>query len=58
MLMQEDDVEICERILRQQEKLLERIDERSSEEIVQKCRTAQGKLICPWMLPYVTHYHF
>lgn len=34
MLMQEDDFEICESILRQQKLLRERIDETLSEEIV------------------------
>ncbi|HIE1977069.1 TPA: tetratricopeptide repeat protein [Escherichia coli] len=52
MLMQEDDVEICKDILRQQEKLLERIDERLSEEIVQKCRTWRGEEVWPWILPF------
>ncbi|MGQ7034932.1 ATP-binding protein, partial [Escherichia coli] len=42
MLMQEDDFEICESILRQQEKLRERIDETLSEKIVQKCRNMNG----------------
>ena len=45
MLMQEDDFEICESILRQQEKLRERIDETLSEKIVQKCRNMNGEYV-------------
>ncbi|HBH9166367.1 TPA: tetratricopeptide repeat protein, partial [Escherichia coli] len=52
MLMQEDDFEICESILRQQEKLRERIDETLSEKIVQKCRNMNGEYIWPWILPF------
>lgn len=47
MLMQEDDFEICESILRQQEKLRERIDETLSEKIVQKCRNMNGEYVWP-----------
>ena len=52
MLMQEDDFEICESILRQQEKLRERIDETLSEKIVQKCRNMNGEYVWPWILPF------
>lgn len=44
--------EICESILRQQEKLRERIDETLSEKIVQKCRNMNGEYIWPWILPF------
>ncbi|MEN8453029.1 tetratricopeptide repeat protein, partial [Escherichia coli] len=47
MLMQEDDFEICESILRQQKLLRERIDETLSEEIVQKCRNINGEYVWP-----------
>lgn len=52
MLMQEDDFEICESILRQQKLLRERIDETLSEEIVQKCRNINGEYVWPWILPF------
>ncbi|HCT5564182.1 TPA: tetratricopeptide repeat protein, partial [Escherichia coli] len=52
MLMQEDDFEIYESILRQQEKLRERIDETLSEKIVQKCRNMNGEYVWPWILPF------
>ncbi|MBH9598461.1 tetratricopeptide repeat protein, partial [Escherichia coli] len=52
MLIQEDDFEICESILRQQEKLRERIDETLSEKIVQKCRNMNGEYVWPWILPF------
>ncbi|MGG7383342.1 tetratricopeptide repeat protein, partial [Escherichia coli] len=52
MLMQEDDFEICESILRQQKLLWERIDETLSEEIVQKCRNINGEYVWPWILPF------
>ncbi|MGK3404261.1 hypothetical protein ACSLNT_29335, partial [Escherichia coli] len=45
MQLQEDDFEICESILRQQEKLRERIDETLSEKIVQKCRNMNGEYV-------------
>ncbi|EFW6952602.1 tetratricopeptide repeat protein [Shigella flexneri] len=52
MLIQEDDFEICESILRQQEHLWKRIDKTLSEEIVQKCRNMNGEYIWPWILPF------
>ncbi|MBM2895521.1 tetratricopeptide repeat protein, partial [Escherichia coli] len=52
MLMQEDDFEICESILRQQKLLRERIDETLSEEIVQKCRNINDEYVWPWILPF------
>ncbi len=52
MLMQEDDFGIYEDILRQQELLRERIDDRLSEEITQKCRTLNGEKVWPWILPF------
>ncbi|HBP4063931.1 TPA: tetratricopeptide repeat protein [Escherichia coli] len=52
MLMQEDDFEICESILKQQEQLRENIDERLSEEIIQKCRNMAGNYVWPWILPF------
>ncbi len=52
MLMQEDDFGICEDILRQQKLLRERIDDRLSEEITQKCRALNGEKVWPWILPF------
>lgn len=47
MLMQEDDFEICENIFRQQDELRKRIDDRLSEEIIQKCRNMKGDMSGP-----------
>ncbi|KAE9771492.1 tetratricopeptide repeat protein [Escherichia coli] len=52
MLMHEDDYEVCECIFRQQEELRGRIDDRLSEEIIQKCRNMKGEYIWPWILPF------
>ncbi|EGK4254946.1 3-dehydroquinate synthase, partial [Escherichia coli] len=52
MLMQEDDFEICENIFRQQDELRKRIDDRLSEEIIQKCRNMKGEYVWPWILPF------
>lgn len=52
MLMQEDDFEICENIFRQQNELRKRIDDRLSEEIIQKCRNMKGEYVWPWILPF------
>ncbi|HBA6410817.1 TPA: hypothetical protein J2F72_004725 [Escherichia coli] len=51
MLLRADDQEMNESIFQQRELLRERIDDRLSEEIVQKLRTLNGEEIWPWMLP-------
>ena len=52
MLLRADDQEMNESIFQQRELLRERIDDRLSEEIVQKLRTLNGEEIWPWMLPF------
>lgn len=50
-LLREDDYEACEKILKEQKRLQDNIDDRISEKIVRKYRTLQGDEIWPWMLP-------
>ncbi|MEE6957837.1 hypothetical protein Q0S12_23965, partial [Escherichia coli O6:H49] len=45
-------LEICENIFRQQNELRKRIDDRLSEEIIQKCRNMKGEYVWPWILPF------
>lgn len=52
MLMREENEKVCERIFKQQELLISKIDDRISEKIVQKHRTLQGESVWPWMLPF------
>lgn len=51
-LLREDDYEACEKILKEQKRLQDNIDDRISEKIVRKYRTWQGDEIWPCMLPF------
>ncbi|WP_085431931.1 tetratricopeptide repeat protein [Escherichia coli] len=51
-LLSEYEQKVCKSIFKQQKLLLEKIDDRISGEIVQKCRTWQGEDLWPWMLSF------
>ncbi|EMG9443407.1 tetratricopeptide repeat protein [Escherichia coli] len=52
MLVSEDEPEVWESLFARRETLLEKIDDRLSEEIVQKCKTWHGTVVWPWLLPF------